>query len=176
MPDFLARQRTPDIFWRSVILFGRNVASYKFALAQSLIELSAGGDSYIPLSDLAVPFSRNLIAHLRQSPKQATSASSRFLEACREADAGKLTEAELVGKTVALGFNNVIDAFHIVNQGEIPVRFFVASLTPASRASSLGFCPASIRFSVPMICSSVCRLFFIAPAPFPILERLSFCW
>ena len=125
MPDFLERLRAPDNYWRSVILFGRNVASYKFALAQSRIELSAGGNSYISLQDLAIPFSRNLIAHLRQSPKQATSTSSRFLEACREADAGKLTEAELVDKTVALGFNNVIDAFHIVNRGEIPVRFFV---------------------------------------------------
>jgi hypothetical protein len=24
-----------------------------------------------------------------------------------------------------LGFNNVIDAFHIVNRGEIPIRFFI---------------------------------------------------
>jgi hypothetical protein len=26
--------------WRSIVLFGRNVASYKFALAKSLLELS----------------------------------------------------------------------------------------------------------------------------------------
>jgi hypothetical protein len=39
MADFLERQRTLDSYWRAVILFGRNVASYKFALAKSLIEL-----------------------------------------------------------------------------------------------------------------------------------------
>ena len=27
-------------YWRSVILFGRNVASYKFALAKALLELA----------------------------------------------------------------------------------------------------------------------------------------
>lgn len=108
-----------------MILFGRNVASYRFALAQSLIELSAKGESFVSLQDLAVSFSRNLVEHLSGAPKQATSSSSRFLDACRKAGAGDITQDELVQQTVALGFNNVIDAFHIVNRGEIPVRFFV---------------------------------------------------
>jgi len=30
-------------YWRSVILFGRNVASYKFALAKSLLEIAPTG-------------------------------------------------------------------------------------------------------------------------------------
>jgi hypothetical protein len=34
-------ETTPTLenFWRSIILFGRNVASYKFALGKSLLEL-----------------------------------------------------------------------------------------------------------------------------------------
>ena len=32
---------------------------------------------------------------------------------------------ELIQKTKKLGFNDVIDAFHIVNGGEIPKRFFI---------------------------------------------------
>ena len=28
-----------NIYWRPIILFGRNVASYKFALGQSLLDL-----------------------------------------------------------------------------------------------------------------------------------------
>jgi hypothetical protein len=31
----------------------------------------------------------------------------------------------MIGQMAKLGFNNVIDAFHIVNRGEIPIRFFV---------------------------------------------------
>ena len=32
-----------ESYWRSVILFGRNVASYKFALAKSLLEIAPTG-------------------------------------------------------------------------------------------------------------------------------------
>lgn len=108
-----------------MILFGQNVASYKFALAKSLIDLGGAGNTAITLEDLAEPFSRHIVEHLARSPKQATSASSRFLEACRSFNAGKIAQDELIGQTVKLGFNNVLDAFHVVNRSDIPVRFFV---------------------------------------------------
>jgi hypothetical protein len=120
MAQFLERDRTPESYWRAVILFGQNVASYKFALAKSLIELSTHGSESVSLDDLAEPFSRHIVEHLAKAPKQATSSSSRFLEACRSFAEGKLPKAELIGQTAKLGFNNVIDAFHIVNRGEIP--------------------------------------------------------
>jgi 5-methylcytosine-specific restriction endonuclease McrA len=123
-PDFLDRQHTLDSYWRAIILFGRNVASYKFALAKSLVELSAHGQTAIRLEQLAVPFSKNITEHLQAAPKQATSRSSRFLEACKKAGRGEIGQQELIDQTVGLGFNNVIDAFHVVNNGEIPVRFF----------------------------------------------------
>ena len=56
---------TPSLenYWRGVILFGRNVASYKFALAKSLIELSDAQKTFITLEELTLPFSRHLIDH-----------------------------------------------------------------------------------------------------------------
>ncbi len=125
MSAFLSLDPTLENYWRSVILFGQNVASYKFALAKSLIELCATGNSSISLETLAKPFSKAILDHLAQAPKQATSSSSRFLDSCREFSAGKLTEDELIGQTTKLGFQNVIDAFHVVNRDEIPVRFFL---------------------------------------------------
>jgi hypothetical protein len=83
MAEFLERQRTPENYWSAVILFGQNVASYKFALAKSLIELSALEKESVTLEDLAEPFSRHIIEHIGKAPKQATSSSSRFLDACR---------------------------------------------------------------------------------------------
>jgi hypothetical protein len=79
MAEFLERQRTPENYWRAVILFGQNVASYKFALAKALIELSEHGNETIKLEQLAEPFSRHIIEHLAVAPKQATSAPSRTL-------------------------------------------------------------------------------------------------
>ena len=44
-----------DNYWRAVILFGRNVASYKFALRKALLELTQQGKTVVPLTDLARP-------------------------------------------------------------------------------------------------------------------------
>lgn len=44
--------------------------------------------------------------------KQATSRSSKFLDACRAYNRGELSEDALVDTTARLGFGNVIDAFH----------------------------------------------------------------
>ncbi len=53
-----------DAYWRSIILFGRNVASYKFALGKTLLELAARGETDPKLEDLAPPFAEHLCAHL----------------------------------------------------------------------------------------------------------------
>jgi hypothetical protein len=103
MTEFLDHQRTPENYWRSVILFGQNVASYKFALAKSLIELSAREQAAISLEDLAEPFSRYIVEHLAKAPKQATSSSSRFLDSCRKFAAGEVSKDELIGQTTKLG-------------------------------------------------------------------------
>ncbi len=82
MNDFLAKSPTLDANWRAVVLFGRNVASYKFALAKALIELSNRGDDHIPLENLARPYARHLCEHLKVVDKQTTSRSSKFLDVC----------------------------------------------------------------------------------------------
>jgi hypothetical protein len=122
--SFTETMPTLENYWRAIILFGRNVASYKFALARSLLELDVKDGELVNLETLAVPFSRHVCEHLRNEKKQSTSASSQFLQTCENFNRGEITEARLVDATVRLGFNNVIDAFHNVNLQEIPVRFF----------------------------------------------------
>lgn len=113
-----------ESYWRSVILFGQNVASYKFALAKSLLQLAEEGKSEITLAELAVPYSQELCAHLKVAPKQVTSKSSKFLETCKQYNNGNVDYDALITATVKLGFNNVIDAFHNVNNAALPVLFF----------------------------------------------------
>jgi 5-methylcytosine-specific restriction endonuclease McrA len=127
--NFVETQPTREDYWRSVILFGANVASYKFALGKALLELAPKPEEFVSLSALAEPFSRHICEHLRQADKQGTSGSSKFLEACRAANRGELTPEQLRDATARLGFNNVIDAFHVVNGAEIPTRFFVDERT-----------------------------------------------
>lgn len=113
-----------ESYWRSVILFGRNVASYKFALAKSLLEIAPTGKTEISLEELADPFSRHLCEHIAHSPRQVTSSGSKFLDTCRSYNDGTSTHDALLQATVKNGFNNVIDAFHIVNNGALPIEFY----------------------------------------------------
>ncbi len=124
MTDFLAKAPTLDANWRAVVLFGRNVASYKFALAKTLLGLAGRSDDRVTLEELAAPFARHLCEHLKLIDKQTTSRSSKFLDACRAFNRGELSEDTLIGTTARLGFSNVIDAFHMVGSGPVPVRFF----------------------------------------------------
>lgn len=119
--------------FRSIVLRGRNVASFKFALAKSLLTLAESGKEAASLEELAVPFSRELCAHIKQVDTQSTSAGSRFLDACRHFNAGRITEDELVSTTALLGFNNVIDAFHVVGDGDVGTRFYVDERQQSTR-------------------------------------------
>ena len=47
------------------------------------------------------------------------------MAACRHFNAGRITRDELVSTTALLGFNNVIDAFHVVDRADVSTRFFV---------------------------------------------------
>ena len=44
--------------WRSVMLFGRNVASFNFALGKSPLELTERGPGFVNLEELAEQLSR----------------------------------------------------------------------------------------------------------------------
>jgi hypothetical protein len=114
---FTEEYPTLESYFRSVILFGKNSASYKFALAKSLIELSKNHkqNTFIPLEDLSIPFSKHICEHLKINDKQTTSRSSRFLDACRQFNNGEISHDELIHLTTKLGFVNVLDAFHVVN-------------------------------------------------------------
>ena len=106
--------------------FGRNVASYKFALSQALLDLGARQQTFVRLGDLAAPYAAALCEHLQIEDRQSTSAQSKFLDACRSRNRGDLDAAQLAEVTVRLGFANVIDAFHISRGGQpTETRFFV---------------------------------------------------
>jgi len=125
MSRFYEIDPSPENYWRAIILFGRNTASYKFALAKSLLDLYATGRSKFTLDEIAVPYTKHLGQHLQQQPKQITSAQSRFLDQISAYHRGEINHDALIQQTTRLGFNNVIDAFHRVHGHEVGSRFFV---------------------------------------------------
>ncbi len=131
LPRMASMTATED--FRTIVLRGANVASYKFALAKSILMFAQSGATSASLEDLAVPFSRELCAHIKEVDTQSTSSGSRFLDTCRHFNAGTIDHDELVGATALLGFNNVIDAFHMVDRAEVGTRFFVDERQQALR-------------------------------------------
>jgi hypothetical protein len=150
------------------------VASYKFALGNSLLALARQGREVVTLEQLAAPFSRNLCEHLRTADKQATSRSSRLLDCCRKYNAGETKLEELVDTTSKLGFANVIDEFHIVHDKEVGVRFLPMSAGATKRefvrrrtcsSSPTAFCRRIYRLRLKLVGglskrpgNSVCRV------------------
>jgi hypothetical protein len=125
MPKFYEIEPSLENYWRSIILFGRNTASYKFALAKSLYDLKDNGNTTITLDNLALPFSKHISEHLVICDKQATSSNSPLLNACRDFNAKKISHDRLIELTVQHGFKYVLDAFHVVHETELPTRFFI---------------------------------------------------
>jgi 5-methylcytosine-specific restriction endonuclease McrA len=121
---FLENDIELENYFRAIILFGRNVASYKFALAKSLLELDCSKDSFVSLDDLSKVFSKHIVEHVKSGNRQTTSRSSKFLYACQLYSENKISDDELYDITKKYGFNNVIDAFHNVDSHEKKDSFY----------------------------------------------------
>jgi hypothetical protein len=123
--NFLDNDPNLSTAWRSIVLFGVNVASYKFALARALIDSADRSSDLVQMDELALPYAMHLCAHLRNADKQNTQSTSRFLEACRRYNANGISKAQLIDETKKYGFQEVLKAFHRVNGSDIEHRFFL---------------------------------------------------
>jgi hypothetical protein len=121
---FQSKDLSLESQWRSLILFGKNSATYKFAFAKTLIDIIDAETTSVTLGDLAVPFAAHIVEHLRENDKQGNSQSSKYLNSCRAYIKGSIDIAKLHHETEKLGFVNVIDAFQNVNGDIIPSRFY----------------------------------------------------
>jgi len=122
---FINVEPTLENYWRAIILFGKNTASYKFALAKSLIDISLAKNSdLISLKDLALPYALHLCEHLEHTPKQSTFRSGKFINACHDFNNKTIDQDELIYITTKEGFKYVLDAFHVVNTKAVNERFF----------------------------------------------------
>jgi hypothetical protein len=121
---FIPAEPTVEDCWRGVVLYGRNTASYKFALASALLSLKPESGELVKLEDLAPAFACSIAEHLKVAPKQITTANGRFIQAClafnQDGDMSRLVDL-----TVAHGFANVIDAFHVVGSSPVHHAFFI---------------------------------------------------
>lgn len=124
LTPFISDTPSVEDCWRGVVLYGRNTASYKFALASALLEMRPHSGQLIKLEELAPVFALSLARHLADSPKQITTANGKFIAACLAYNQDQNLNS-LVDATIAHGFANVIDAFHVVSSAPVAHKFFV---------------------------------------------------
>lgn len=110
--------------WRSIILFGKNSATYKFAFGKSLLEIVSKEQNTVSLKNLSPIFVDSILEHLKKNDKQGNSNSSTFLNACRKYNKGEIDYDNLLSVTEKYGFVNVVDAFQNVNGGIVPNKFY----------------------------------------------------
>ena len=106
---FIIDQPTLDSYFRGIVLFGKNSATYKFALGKSLIELSNKGTDFISLKDLAIPFIKYTNEHVLNGNKQITSNSSKYFDAFERYNSNECDIDEMVKLTLNNPFQKVID-------------------------------------------------------------------
>lgn len=121
----------PTDYWRAVILYGANSATYKLALATVLIDLAREGLSEISKQDLARHFFHAYRERVAGGqPQQSIPGRRTLLErVAEEHKTGLLTEAQAVDRVARQGFNDVIPRFHTVNGAPIPLAFYEATGT-----------------------------------------------
>lgn len=131
--NFLENDPSVESQWRAIILFGKNSATYKFAFGTALLELTFNERNEISTNELAPIYVKSILEHLKGNEKQGNSNSSTFLNACRKFNAGDIKYDELISLTEKFGFNNVIDAFQIVNGGLINNKFYEKDFSGKSK-------------------------------------------
>jgi len=122
-PTFIPINPSVEDCWRGIILYGQNSASYKFALAESLLQLNPQSGELIKLEDLAPVFGKAIATHIGHSPKQGTR-PGKFLQAVQNYNSDGNLDA-LIKATVAGGFQDVIDAFHNIGSSSVLHKFYI---------------------------------------------------
>lgn len=122
-----------ELYWRSLILYGQNVATYKFALGKSLLGFAKGNSSTIHPDDLAREFAGHMVEHACSGKSQCTNNVSSYLDACRAHGRGEIALDVIIQETKTKGFKYVLDAFQILPGGRIAEPFYEIEGSGAKR-------------------------------------------
>ncbi len=119
------KDKEKDNYWRSIILYGANVATYKFALGKALLDLKSQNRTVLTLDEIAVPFAKNICEHSKSGKAQCTNKVSSFLDATAAFNNGLISYDQLINETKKNGFKYVLDAFHVIpRKGSVSERFY----------------------------------------------------
>ncbi|RDU38913.1 HNH endonuclease [Neobacillus piezotolerans] len=120
------KEYNKEDFWRAVILYGLNQATYKIALGESLIRFSEKGKNFISMNELAEDFFNMYLDRLKNGKPQLANpnrktAMERIISLY---NLNKLSKTQAIERVEREAFNDVIERFHTVDKVEIPLKFY----------------------------------------------------
>lgn len=121
MPNFDEKD-----YWRSILLFGLNTATYKIALGQALIYFARNDKSVVTINELAEHFFDLYMERLKKGMPQLflpnrMTVMERYVN---EFNLGKIDRNEAIDKVAQNAFGDVIPRFHTVNNEKLPLSFY----------------------------------------------------
>ncbi|WP_269915569.1 HNH endonuclease [Acinetobacter sp. HY1485] len=123
--SFFHSDESIETNFRSIFLLGANTATYKFALAKSLLELKENNKTFVSLDELSPFFSKHLVEHIKQNKKQLVGkGTSKLLNALYLYSQEQISEDLMLNVTKNEGFKIVLDAFHNLPKRQRSISFF----------------------------------------------------
>lgn len=105
---------------RTVLLFGRNTATYKFALLHAISAVAEQKiTSELRYHDLRDEFLKALVRHYRECPNQFNSGATKLTAAIDKHISGEIDWNALMTQAEKNIYNNVFDAFQNVGGGTL---------------------------------------------------------
>lgn len=124
MNEFIIKSPSIDAYFRGIILFGKNTASYKFTLGKAIIDLTKQKKDFVSEKELAIPFIEYTNEHFQNGSSQITANSSKYFDSYEAYNSKKISLDELIKHTLNNPFKNVIDRFHTINSEQSPTTFY----------------------------------------------------
>jgi hypothetical protein len=116
----------PKDYWRAIILYGQNAATYKIALAQCLAKFVKDGKTDISMQRLATDFFDLYLERLKsQKPQLMLPHRLTVMERIvANYNVGLVTRENAISRVKIEAFNDVIPRFHTIDREPIPVQFY----------------------------------------------------
>jgi hypothetical protein len=116
-------------YWKAIVLYGLNAATYKIALGKTILELANAGKSEIEWNTLARQYLDNYIIRLAENPKPQQSNPSRLTVMERivaALQANTITYNQAVERVELEAFNDVVPRFQTIgsNKAIVGDRFY----------------------------------------------------
>lgn len=113
-------------YWRAIILYGLNTATYKIALGQSLFNFVNNNKTIVTIEELANEFFELYRDRVKRGMPQLNLPNRLTVmeRIINEFNLGKIDKTKVIEKISRNAFNDVIPRFHTVNKQQIDIQFY----------------------------------------------------